>query len=69
MLIIYSALFWTLGYRAEGYSPVLGAHSLFRGNEQMNKLIITLSVVIKVYTVNKFGKHLHFTSILKLDSK
>lgn len=46
-------------YRAKGYSPSLAVHSLFRGNEQMNKLIITLSIVMKVCTVNELGKHLH----------
>lgn len=28
-------------------APALGSHSLFRRNEQMHNLIITLSVVIK----------------------
>lgn len=37
----------------------LGAYSLFRGNEQVNKLMISLRIVIIVYTVNKLGKHLH----------
>lgn len=33
--------------------------SLFKENEQMNKLIITLSIAIKICIVNKLGKHLY----------